>query len=498
MKLRFIELIRYFYLVILLAAAVNVWGQTSNTGAEKTVPRFETSTCAVQVPDGIKAVCGNLFVKENRQKSESRTIRLSVIIIKSTSTQPLPDPVFYTGGGPGGSSLGRARNAGNLVPFTRDRDFIIFEQRGTRFAEPSLQCPEVNNAIHQSWSQNLNIKQSIQKEVGGAKLCRERLRREGVDLSAYDSAASAADMEALRRVLGINQWNLYGISYSTRLMLNYIREYGQNVRSVILDSVLPPTVNWDESDVDNILRSLNLLFENCARDAKCSAAYPKLKENFFTVLKSANKEPVVIEAVKDGKPLKIKIDGNTIFDFIYNLLEDNGELAGIPSIIDAFSRGKYENLKPYIEGHLTSQGFIWGMRYSVWCREEMPFQNQSKILAQSTRYRELKGFKVQGAFPEICRVWKVPAAAIVENQPVKSNIPALIFSGEYDPDTPPAWGKLVASWFPNSFFYEVKNATHGAINNRCTFVDITASFINDPSVRPNDKCLSEIQPMNFK
>jgi pimeloyl-ACP methyl ester carboxylesterase len=471
---------------------------SSNHGEQAQVPRFESSSCAVQIPTGVKAECGNLFVPENRSKPNSRTIRLAVIIIKSTSQNPAPDPVFYTGGGPGGSSLGRARGAKGLEPYTRERDFIIFEQRGTGYVEPSLPCPEVNNAQRISAEQNLSAKQALQKEVLAAKECHDRLIRENVDLSAYDSAASAADMEDLRHALGIKQWNLYGISYSTRLMLNYIREYPQGVRSVILDSVLPPTVNYDETSSDAVVHSLNILFDHCSNDAKCSTTYPKLKNTFYAVLKTANKNPIVVNVTRDGKTFAVKLDGNAIVDLAYNLLEDTGALAQIPSIIQAISKGNYEALKPYAENKIKGGGFIWGMRYSVWCREEMPFQDRRKIAAQATKHSEMKGFNIQGAFPDICKVWNVPAASAIENQPVKSNIPAMIFSGEYDPDTPPAWGKLVASWFPNSYFYEVKSTSHGVLfGNRCA-IEMAATFLNNPTSKPDATCLSKISPIDFK
>jgi pimeloyl-ACP methyl ester carboxylesterase len=462
------------------------------------VPRFESSSCAVQIPAGVKAECGNLFVPENRSKPNSRTIRLAVIIIKSTSQNPAPDPLLYTAGGPGVSSFGRARGAKNLEPYTRERDFIIFEQRGTGYVEPSLPCPEVTNANRLSAEQNLSAKQALQKEVLAAKECRDRLIRENVDLSAYDSAASAADMEDLRRALGIKQWNLYGVSYSTRLMLNYIREYPQGVRSVILDSVLPPTVNYDETSTDAVVNSLDILFTHCSNNAKCSTAYPKLKSTFYSVIKSANKTPIVMNVTRDGKNFAVKLDGTAIVDLAYNLLEDTGALTLIPYIIESVSKGNYEMLKPYAENKIKGGGFIWGMRYSVWCREEMPFQNRRKIAAQATKHSEMKGFNIQGAFPDICKIWNVPAASSIENQPVKSNIPAIIFSGEYDPDTPPAWGKLVASWFPNSYFYEVKSTSHGVLfGNRCA-IEMAATFLNNPTAKPDATCLSKISPVDFK
>ncbi len=42
---------------------------------------------------------------------------------------------------------------------------------------------------------------------------------------------------------------------------------------------------------------------------------------------------------------------------------------------------------------------------------------------------------------QACKIWNVPAAPAVENQAVTSDVPTLVFSGEFDPITPPAYGQ---------------------------------------------------------
>ena len=63
-------------------------------------------------------------------------------------------------------------------------------------------------------------------------------------------------------------------------MLTVLRRHPSGVRSVILDSVLPPEVNFDEVASHNLLRSLNLVFDGCAIDRECGAAYPDLRTRF--------------------------------------------------------------------------------------------------------------------------------------------------------------------------------------------------------------------------
>lgn len=485
-----------FFLIILIFLSIVCYAQAE----QKPIPRFERSECAVKVPEDVRTECGNLFVRESRNSPKSREIRLPVIIIKSTSANPASDPIFYTAGGPGGSSMGRARGAKGLQPYTKDRDFIIFEQRGTTFADPNMACPEVNDAHHLAAEKSMDSRAALATELDGVRRCRERLIRDGVNIALYDSASSAADMEDLRRVLGIMQWNLYGISYSTRLMLNYIRDYPTGVRSVILDSVLPTAVNYDETSVDGVMASLRLIFSGCEKDTACSARYPKLEQLFFEMVKDADKSPIVVEVTREGRTVPIKINGKAVVDFIYNLLEDTSALPDIPFIIDRLASGKQNKLisfRRFAENKLTSQGFVWGARYSVWCREEMPFQNLRLIRSQWAKYKQLVGFGIQETFPEICKVWNVPPAKRIENEPVKSDIPALIFSGEYDPDTPPAWGRLTASWFKNSYFFEVKNTSHGPLfSDRCSVTQIVLSFLGDPTKRPSDSCLAR-EPLKF-
>ncbi|MFT3743091.1 MAG: alpha/beta fold hydrolase [Pyrinomonadaceae bacterium] len=465
------------------------------------VPRFETGMCPLQIPDGVKAECGNLFVSENRSKPTSRVIALPVIVVKSNSATPQPDPVVYTAGGPGASSLGRVRGARGLEPYTKGRDFIIFEQRGTNSTGPNMACPEVNEAHHRSAAEDMNDAAALKTEIAAVKTCRERLIREGYDLAAYNSEASAADLEDLRRALKIDKWNLYGISYSTRLMLTYIRLFPAGVRSVILDSVLPPTANYDETSVDSVEASLKKIFATCVSDSECNAKYPRLKQTFFDLVKAADKDPFVINATENVKTIPIRLRGADIVDYIYELLESTEALPDIPFVIDKLSRRDYADLNHFrrtAEGKLTSTGFVWGMRYSVWCREEIPFQDMKTIRSQLSEKRGLGGFGIQTSFPEICKAWNIPPASKAEDRPVRSDIPALIFAGEYDPDTPPAWGKMVAERFPNSHFYEVKNTTHGVLfSSRCAVTEIVPSFLSDPAKKPDDACLTS-EKMKFR
>ena len=495
---------RLFFSLILFCAtpAAHASSPPAPASGENVVPRFDPAACAVPVPEGERVQCGYLVVAEDRTGKTGAVIKLPIIIMKSDSANPAPDPVLRTLGGPGVSSL-RVIGGRSGSPWLRDRDVVIFEQRGTRYAQPALTCPEVDKARSDSARRNLDEKTAMANEVSAARACRARLAGQGINLAAYDSAASAADIEDLRRVLGYRQWNLYGVSYSSRLMLNVMRDYPQGVRSVVLESTLPPQVNYDEAGVDVAASTLDILFRQCAAERECAAAYPNLKKRFYEVVRRANARPLVItvrqpNAQPGAVGVTLELKGNDVAEWAMDELASGGEsIAKLPSEIFRLARGDSGALKGYAESKLSPGGYAWGMRYSVWCREEMPFQDRRKIAAQSRRRDGLNGFKIQGALPAICDAWGVPPAARVENEPVTSDIPTLILAGEYDSYTPPAWARLAARTLRRSHFYELPGMGHGVgFGSRCAR-EAVAAFLNDPTRPPQVDCLAAMTRIKF-
>lgn len=469
----------------------------SNAFGQSFVPRFETSDCAVAIPEGENVKCGYLVVSESRKIKNGKTIRLPIITLKSDNPNPQPDPILRTFGGPGASSLNLVRSR-PASPWLKNRDLIIFEQRGTKYAQPALECPEVNDANINSVKKQLDAKTAKKNEIRAAKVCYDRLVKQGNNLAAYNSAESAADIEDLRRVLKLDKINLWGLSYSSRLMLNVMRDYPNGVRSVVLESSLPPEVNYDEVGVDGIVYALNQVFKNCKLDAECAKVYPNVESEFYEVVAGLNIQPIsaVVKDEKTGETNEIKLDGNDFVTWIvdYLLSANASAIADVPMIISQTHKADYEIFKRYAKAKTSGNGGL-GMRYSVWCGEEIPFENMRKIKAQSSVYPKLKGYEVM-SLPDICGVWKVPAAKLIENKSVKSDVPTMVLTAEYDAYTPPAWGRLIAKNLKNSFLFEVPWAGHGPAFSMPCVGEMIAKFFDNPKSAPDSECLAKIKKDN--
>jgi pimeloyl-ACP methyl ester carboxylesterase len=486
-------LLKAFHIAIFIFLATST---VIYTQSKAIAPRFDISDCAIPVPPLEKVVCGYLTVPENREKKTGKTIRLPIIILKSDSPRPKPDPVLRTLGGPGVSSL-KMVTGRRYSPWLKDRDMIIFEQRGTKYSQPSLQCAEVDEAAIKAAKTRQNEAMTKKGQLAAARLCNERLVKEGIDLAAYNSTASAADIEDLRRLLKLEKINLYGLSYSARLMLNVMRDYPAGIRSVILESAMPLEINYDEVGVDGIARVFSEFFAGCRADADCAAAFPKLEDDLYALVKKANAIPfnVSVKAPASGQPIELVINGNDIVTWLADyIFSSNGrDISAAPLQIYQVINGDYTPLKNYAASKLEGSSYSLGMRYSVWCREEAPFENMKKVRAQSTAYPWLKGYEVQ-ILPDVCRVWNIPPAKKIENLPVKSDIPTMIVDAQYDAYTPPAWGKRTSKNLKNSFFVEIPWAGHGpAFNSPPCVSEMIAKFIDDPAARPASDCVDKIR-----
>jgi pimeloyl-ACP methyl ester carboxylesterase len=340
----------------------------------------------------------------------------------------------------------------------------------------------------------------IERELRAARQCRNRLRSEGVDLTAYNSAASAADLDALQHALGIDAWNLYGISYGTRLALTMMRDYPERIRSVVLDSVYPPAEDSFEALAPHLARVFGKLFADCGADPECRAAYPNLETALYDLVDSTNQQPILTPArhPQTNERLSLLSDGHDLVGDLFLGFYDSSLIPFLPLVIDQVRQGNADVLTPLTDLALQSfVGISEGMNYSVQCREEAPFNDPAEVAAaQASIPAPLRAFSYTATF-QICSFWGAGDADPIETQPVRSDIPTLLLAGEYDPITPPSSGRLAAQTLTQSFMYEFPGLGHGVTASPCP-ASIAAAFVDDPAIEPDTSCIQELHSPDFR
>jgi pimeloyl-ACP methyl ester carboxylesterase len=181
----------------------------------------------------VKAEIGQLRVLENRRRPDSRRIDLVFVRLAGTPGAKGP-PIVYLSGGPGGSGI----NAGEgsryrlFEALRASGDVILLDQRGTGRStgiEPE-DCPE---EASYPLDHPLELKSYLAMVEKNALFCRKFWRDHGVDLDAYTTMDSVADLEALRVALEVDQLDLIGISYGSHLALACLRQHPKRVRRII-------------------------------------------------------------------------------------------------------------------------------------------------------------------------------------------------------------------------------------------------------------------------
>lgn len=461
-------------------------------------PVFEHSTCAFAIPGLREVDCGYLTVPENRNDvGNGRTVRLHVAIFASDSANPAPDPIIYLEGGPGGDALETV----NLIfeerfaPFLADHTFIMFDQRGTGYSEPSLACPEMIDLALDTLDDDLDSAESAQRQLEALTACRDRLLAEGVDLTAYNSAENAADVADLRRALGYEEWNLYGISYGTRLAQTVMRDYPEGIRSVILDSAYPLAANIQLETAVNADRAFGVFFAGCAADPACAAAYPNLEQVFADLVATLDETPLLIEVynLSDRQYYDALVNGDFMVGLLFQALYSVDLTALMPKLIFDLTDGRTNDLPPLLTTLLFQLEFVsQGMQLSVQCNEEVSFSTPGQV-GQAPNYPYINAIiennALMGDFGfTVCDLWQAGQAEAIENQPVSSDLPTLVLAGEYDPITPPSWGQDVARGFSRSHFVEFPGLGHGvSVSGDCPLA-ITQAFVADPTAELDTAC----------
>ncbi len=469
------------------------------------VPRLDAAPCPFKPAsgqvEGRTVRCGFVAVAEDHARPDGAVIQLAVAVFQPSRPGTDRTPLFFLDGGPGGytlDGLGALLTPLVVTALAGGRELVVFDQRGVGYSRPSLACPEVTAAKYAAFDRRVRRDEDTAEGSKAAAACRDRLRAGGVHPEFYTSAQNAADVNDIRVVLGYERINLYGVSYGTRLGLTVERDFPDILRAVVLDSVVPPQADLYPDIYGAAQRSFDLLFQGCAADAACNAAYPGLEGAFYDLVHRLNDQPVPVRFVQKGQDYTYLLTGDRLVSALFQMLYQSNVIPDLPRMITALRNGDTLPFREDFSALLFYDQISYGMYFSVQCGEEMSFTSRQAVENAARGVRpEIgaetgDGFGDDALFP-ICALWGAHPAAAAENQPVRAATPTLILSGQYDPITPPAYAALAASTLAHATVVEFPGLGHGpGLSDPCA-LSVMVAFLDAPQRAPDTSCLVRLR-----
>lgn len=176
--------------------------------------------------------CATLDVPLDRAHPARGTLRLRVGM--ANNAHAMHGVLLVLSGGPGqpGLPILNGYVSAALSAVRNQYRIVVFDQRGT--GAGALDC------------------KALQREMGSSDLTppkasavRTCARKLGSRREFYGTDDTVADMEALRKAIGVDRWSIDGTSYGTYVGERYGLAHPSHVSKLVLDSVVPQVGETD-------------------------------------------------------------------------------------------------------------------------------------------------------------------------------------------------------------------------------------------------------------
>ncbi len=437
------------------------------------------------------ADCATLTTSENPKDPKSQTIDLTVARAKAPAAQQAADALIVINGGPGGSSIELLADYWPVfAALGTERDVLAMDQRGTGRSN-RLACPQLMADSPEAADEAF-----IDKAVDDC------LTSLNADTRYYTTSVAVQDLEALRIALGYDRLTIYGVSYGTRVAQHYLRKYPDRVRAIILDGVVPPDEPLVAPVIQHSDNALNTLIDRCAAQEACAGALGDVRAQLAGVrafFDTTDRVSVRFIHPVTAVPADYDVTYEHFASIVRFLLYAPESAATVPLLIRRAAQ-EHDFAPVAAQAILTLQrlgdSLASGMHNSVMCTEDQPFADIDEATLESLDRTYLTAALAEG-INAYCKRW--PSGVLDDDlrTPVKSEVPTLVLSGEFDPITPPAWGEKIMPGFSNGRHLIAPGQGHGVIGRGC-IPKLAAQFVTDLEPQALDSaCLETLAPFPF-
>lgn len=432
--------------------------------------------------------CAEVSVPEDPEDPGGDSIALRVVRLAARDDNATAAPLLAIAGGPGQAASEAFLFLDRILRgVARDRDFYLVDQRGTGGSNPQ-RCDLGDEALMQ-----------VEPDAGQIReVTRQCLAGFNGDPTLYTTSVAIRDLEQVRRALDVPRWHLFGVSYGTRVVQHYLRQYPQVVRTAVMDSVVPPSLALGPEIALRSQQALDAFLARCGADTACRDAFPDLPGGLRTLLATLGEasEYVRFEKVRTGGFETMRFTQAHLIGVLRLSLYQSEKLSTLPPMLhQAYAEANFTALARTALSitEKMAESLSVGMHNSVVCTEDVPFfaMNEQQRNAIENTYM---GDLVVRTLKATCEVWPRGRMDDDFRLPVTADVPVLLLSGDADPITPPAYAEAVRAHLPDARHLVAPGQGH-FVSPRGCLPGIIAHFIGSGGAATlATDCLQRMQP----
>jgi hypothetical protein len=276
-----------------------------------------------------------------------------------------------------------------------------------------------------------------------------------------------------------------------------MKMFPDTVRTATLDSVIPMQLALGQEHAPMLDRAVQEVLNYCRSDKSCNDLFSPNEQDLRDLINSLREQPRQISIINPttGEPMDIMFSADTMAVAVRFLSYSSESQAVLPLLIhEALTTGDLSRIASQAILVLSglNEMLARGMELSVMCAEDVPFidfeDDQSETI-------------IGGIFLDVvrtsCEVWPAGQAPEGFHDPVVTDIPVLLVSGQRDPVTPPHYAAQAAETFSNHINLVAKGQSHSVLRNSC-LRDIATEFVKAGVTEGVDtSCVDNIEPSPF-
>ncbi|MDT7833682.1 alpha/beta hydrolase [Aquabacterium sp. OR-4] len=448
--------------------------------ARVTHPATRPATTPATTPSGLApcrlkhlsqaAQCGVLLRPLDPARPGGPVIEIHYAVLPAQARHKAADPVFFFAGGPGQSAIDAAAHfAGQHARLNQRRDLVLVDLRGTGRSAPLI-CPD-----DRADAPPRPLAEQFDPQARLARLAACRVALQALphgDLRQFTTTLAVADVEAVRQALGAPRVNAIGVSYGTRVVLEWLRQQPQALRRVVLDGVAPPDLRLAEAAARDNQQALEALLADCARDAACARRHPALRQQ-LQALAAGLPQQASLPHPLSGQAEPLRIDRDALAALLRAPLYAPALAAGLPAAIEAAAQGNWAPLAGLGMALGGGGGMVLasGLHHAVVCAEDLGAHAPAPPPEEQAATRQagnLFGGVLQQHYQRSCADWPRGAVPADFYRVVRSPVPVWLLSGGADPVTPPRHAERTARALgPQARHIVLGQAGHGVATQPC-------------------------------